>query len=68
LFLIFINDIVTDINSKINIFADDTTLYMIVNSPVETATQMQLDIDKISIWVNNWFVKFNPNKSTSMVI
>jgi hypothetical protein len=68
LFLIFINDIVTDINSKINLFADDTSLYMIVNSPIETATQMQLDIEKKSNWANNWLVQFNPNISESMVI
>ena len=38
LFLVFINDIVTNINSNINLFADDTSLYMVVNSPTETAS------------------------------
>ena len=37
LFLVYCNDIVDDINSKIRLFADDTCLYEIVDNPVETA-------------------------------
>ena len=33
LFLIFINDIVKNINSSIRLFADDTSLYIIVENP-----------------------------------
>jgi hypothetical protein len=37
LFIVFINDILTDINSTITLFADDTSLYLIVDDPQETA-------------------------------
>ena len=37
LFLIYINDIVKDINSIIRLFADDTSLYIIVDSPEEAS-------------------------------
>ena len=37
LFLLYINDIVENINSSIRLFADDTSLYIIVDNPVETA-------------------------------
>ena len=37
LFLIYINDIVKDINSIIGLFADDTSLYIIVDSPEEAS-------------------------------
>ena len=37
LFLIYINDIVIDINSYIRLFADDTTLYIIVDTPAQAA-------------------------------
>ena len=30
-FLIFINDIVTDIGCNINLFADDTTIYILID-------------------------------------
>ena len=47
LFLLFINDIVTDIGSNIRLFADDTSLYMIVDNPTATAELLNLDLKKI---------------------
>ncbi len=38
LFLIYINDIVQEINSNIRLFADDTSLYIIVDDPLAAAT------------------------------
>ena len=37
LFLLYINDIVEDINSYIRRFADDTILYIIVDDPIQAA-------------------------------
>ena len=68
LFLIFINDIVENISSHIRLFADDTTLFLIVNNPNETALTLNSDIDKIVDWSNKWFVTFNPIKTESLVI
>jgi hypothetical protein len=50
LFLIFINDIVQDIDAQINLFADDTSLYLVVDDPIETAETLNGDLDKIHIW------------------
>ena len=33
-FLLYITDIVEDINSSIRLFADDTSLYIIVDDPI----------------------------------
>jgi hypothetical protein len=41
LFNVFINDILTDINSTIKLFADDTSLYLIVDDPQETAQTLK---------------------------
>ncbi len=68
LFLVYINDIVADIQAQINLFADDTSLFMIVNSPDRTAAVLQSDIDTISRWADQWLVHFNPSKSDSMLI
>jgi hypothetical protein len=68
LFLIFINDIVIDIRSSINLFADDTSLYVEVQDPNIAANQLQADIDKISSWAAKWLVTFNPSKSESLVV
>lgn len=67
-FLIFINDIVKNINCNINLFADDTSLYVVVKNPYEEAISLQTDIDTIYRWSQTWLVDFNPSKSESLVI
>ena len=62
LFLVYINDIVEDINSSINLFADDTSLSLFVHDPVLAATNLQADIHEIENWARKWLVKFNPAK------
>ena len=46
LFLIFINDIVMDIGSNIRLFADDTSLFIIVENPDTAAELINLDFEK----------------------
>ena len=50
LFLVFINDIVKGINSSIRLFADDTSLYIIVENPKTAAMIINSDLGKISTW------------------
>ena len=47
LFLIYINDIVNNIHSNIKLFADDTSLYLIVDEPIDSARQLNSDLDSI---------------------
>ena len=44
LFLIYISDIVKDINLAIRFFADDTSLYIIVDSPKEESHRINHDL------------------------
>ena len=67
LFLLYINDIVDNINSSIRLFADDTTLYIIVDNPVQAADQLNSDLLKIHQWPTKWLVTFNPSKSESVI-
>ena len=68
LFLIYINDIVKDIGSEIRLFADDTSLYIVVDSPNTAAGIINADLNRISNWAIGWLVKFNANKTISMLI
>ena len=68
LFLIFINDIVKHIGCSIRLFADDTSLYIIVDCPLQAGQLLNRDLNAISIWANNWLVTFNPSKTLSMLI
>ena len=63
LFLLYINDIVEDINSSIRLFADDTSLYIIVDGTIQAAETPNLDLEKVSLWAQQWLVTFNPAKS-----
>ena len=68
LFLIFINDIVSDIETNIRLFADDTSLYIIVETPQSAARKLNNDLSKIKAWASKWLVSFNPSKSESLLI
>lgn len=68
LFTIFINDIVFSIQSNIRLFADDTSLYIIVDNPTDASDTINSDLQKIAEWANTWLVSFNPNKTESMII
>ena len=68
LFLIYINDIVEEIGSNIRLFADDTSLYLIVQDPTTAAELMNADLETIYTWSQTWLVNFNPNKTEELII
>lgn len=68
LFLIYINDIVNQIGTNIRLFADDTSLYIIVETPERAAILLNKDMEIIHAWANDWLVDFNPSKTFSMTI
>ena len=67
LFIIYMNDIVENIESDILIFADDTSLMASGSDPSETAAQLNRDLDKISTWALEWKVSFGAKKSKDMI-
>ncbi|MCG8046489.1 MAG: reverse transcriptase domain-containing protein [Candidatus Thiodiazotropha endolucinida] len=68
LFLLYINDIVVDIGSNIRLFADDTSLFIVVDNPETAANCLNSDLSKISQWAKTWLVSFNPSKTESLLI
>ena len=58
LFLIYNNDIVSDITSNVKIFADDTSLSMVVENPILTADILNDDLQTINYGANKWLVTF----------
>ena len=67
LFIIYMNDIIDDIESDILIFADDTSLMAFGKDPTETAAQLNRDLVKISEWATKWKVCFNAKKSKDII-
>ena len=68
LFLLFINDIVNDIGSNIRLFADDTSLFIIVDNAPDAAARLNSDLDKITRWAAMWLVTFNPSKTEALLL
>jgi hypothetical protein len=66
LFLIYINDLTNDLKSCPFIFADDTTLFEVVDNPINSAQLLNKDLNKISQWSDQWLVTMNPSKTRSM--
>ena len=67
-FLIFINDIVTDIGCSIKLFADDTTVYVIIEDINTAAENLNSDLNKVHTWSKKWLVNFNPQKTETLLI
>lgn len=67
IFLLFINDILVDIGSSIRLFADDTSLVIVVEKPLATAQILNIDQNKIMNWGNKWLVRFNGVKAEAFL-
>ena len=65
LFMIYINDIDTDLISRIGKFADDTKMCKSVNT-MQDVQKLQADLDKLNNWSNEWQMQFNVDKCTVM--
>ena len=46
LFSVYINDIVTAVGSKIRLFADDTSLFIVVDNPHAAAICLNTDLSR----------------------
>ena len=68
LFILHINDIVNDIHCGFRLFADDTSLYIVVDTPNNAACLMKTDLEKITNWSNKWLVTFNLAKTESLLL
>ncbi len=67
LFLIFINDLLEDLESVVKIFADDTSIFSAVHDQLESAGKLNRDLVRISDWAYQWKMSFNPDPSKQAV-
>ena len=61
LFLIYINDLSDDFKSVCKLFADDTSLFFVVNDINTSAGDLNADLEKISNCAFKWNMNFNPD-------
>ena len=67
LFLLYINDVVDNIQCNIRLFADDTSLFTVIenNGSIKLLNE---DLQRIAQWANDWCIILNPNKTKSLLI
>jgi hypothetical protein len=68
LFLVFINDIINDLENDIFLFADDASLMKIFNDINVASTSINRDLQRLSQWSETWRVCFNLIKTVFMII
>ena len=61
LFSLYINDISSDIESEIRLFADDCVCYREIKDEEDTL-KLQRDIDRLGSWARKWGMRFQPVK------
>ena len=63
LFLIYINDLSDNLSTTAKLFADDPSLFSIVQNINTTASHLNSDLNKINNWTFQWKISFNPDPS-----
>lgn len=61
LFVIYINDIMDDIDSDCLLYADDTKLFRSITSDAD-AKALQRDLTALEEWSKKWLLRFHPGK------
>ena len=60
---IHINDLSDNLEPNEKLFADDTSMFLVVHHPLNTSQKLNSDLDKVSLWVNKSKMSFNPDPS-----
>ena len=61
LFLAYINDLPNSVKCKSRMFADDTIIYLTVESNND-CNSLQNDLNNLETWERSWQMEFNPDK------
>ena len=66
-FLVYINDLAVGLKCNVKLFADDTSLFTVVEDSNTAANDMNYDLDLISQWAHTWRMSFNPDPEKQAV-
>ena len=63
MYIICAVDLSCGLSSTTKLFADDTSLFAVVHDVTQSTNELNHDLEKISNWVYQWRISFNPDKS-----
>ena len=66
-FLVYINDLVDNVNCDTKMFADDTSIFSCVYDPVRSALELNEDLDTVKLWAWQWKMHFNADKTEEVI-
>ena len=66
-FLVYMNDLSVGLKCNVKLFADDTSLFTVVEDSHTAASDMNHDLDLISQWAHAWRMTFNPDPQKQAV-
>ena len=66
-FLVYVNDLVVGLKCNVKLFADDTSLFTVVEDSHTAASDMNHDLDLISQRAHDWRMSFNPDSQKQAV-
>ena len=68
--LFYINDLPDGLKSNAKLFADDTSIFSVVNDINESCCDLNSGLSKINNWAYQWKMCFNPdpNKQAAEII
>ena len=66
-FLVYINDLAANVKCNVKLFADDTSLFTVVEDPNTAASDMNHDLELIKQWAHDWKMSFNPDPQKQAV-
>jgi len=68
LFLLFINDLPLHLSSESDLYADDTSVYVVGRDLSEIETKLNADMEKLNNWCIDNKIRINVNKTKCMLI
>ena len=60
-FLIYIHDLSLGLTTNVKLFADDTSLFSIVNNDSVSSSRLNKDLIKIRDWAFSCYISLNPD-------
>ena len=59
--LVYIIDLIDGLKCSVKLFADDTSIFKVVDDPHTAAFDLNHDLYLIQLWAHNWRMFFNPD-------
>ena len=68
--MVYVNDLVDDLITLPYLFADDTSLFTVIDpvDPEISFNQINRDLDVLNEWAITWRVTFNATKTVYMIV